>query len=77
MTSASTSVEDLVLQHYASMRAGRWRGLPLSLVFGPRFFPFLFADVIFMPLINAFSTPFQHAPHDFGSKVSCNSETHP
>ena len=68
MTSASTSVEDLVLQHYASMRAGRWRGLHSESRVWTTIFSLLFADVIFMPLVNAFSTPFQHAPDDFGSK---------
>lgn len=68
MTGGSTTVENLVLQHYASKHAGCWRGVHSESRIWTTFFSLLFADVIFMPIVHAFSSPFQYSPCDFCSK---------
>ena len=64
MGRVSLTVEDLALLHYAGDDCGNWRGVHVESRFWTMLFSLLFADVIFMPVVGAFRSPFQSTPFD-------------
>jgi hypothetical protein len=63
----SSTVEDLALLHYADDDLGNWRGVHAESRFWTMIFSLLFADIIFMPVVGAFHSPFQSKPFDLNT----------